>query len=350
MRNFNLPLALAGAFAASLLLAAPAAADDPFTVGPIHVDASAQSASVAQGAAVAQGRPKAWGMLYRRITQQKDWGHQPNLDDAGLQRIIRTFTVKNEKRSTTRYVADVFYTFSPEGVAKVMQGAGVAFTQVAVVGQKRVLLLPFSPNYSRANAWAVALSTPRNPPTAVPLSLPSIGEEFTTFNFDSVNWNDVAGTAARLHATEAVAVMVTPQAGHLTITLKRFGQGELPQKISFDVPQAPGGVAPSYPSASDAALKAIDEMWKHPPDVGPAGRLVADVHIASLAQWGSLQTQMATVPNVSSVTVVAMDIGEAKISLAYIGTTDQLKDALGQQGIALVNRGGEWTLSNAGTP
>ena len=36
-----------------------------------------------------------------------------------LQRIIRTFTVKNEKRSTTRYVADVTYTFSPEGVGRV---------------------------------------------------------------------------------------------------------------------------------------------------------------------------------------------------------------------------------------
>lgn len=348
MKYFNLPLALAGAFAAALTLAVPAGADDLFTVGPIHVDASAQSALVAQGAAVAQGRPKAWSTLYRRIVKQQDWGRQPRLDDAALQRIIRTFTVKNERRSTTRYVADVTYTFSPEGVARVMQGVGVSFTQVA--GQKRILLLPFSPGYSRTSAWAAALSAPRATPGAMPLSLPSVGDDFAGFTFDSVNWNDVAAAAGRVHATEAVAVMVAPGSGRLTITLKRLGQGQLSAKTNFDVPLVPSGAPATYPSASDAALRGIEEMWKHPPDAGQAGHLTADVRIASLAQWASLQNQMATVPNVSAVSVIAMDIGEAKISLAYIGTTDQLKDALGAQGIALTNHGGEWTLSSAGTP
>src|SRR6185312_12879678 len=107
MQRFVSPLALALAFAAAWVL--PASADDPYSVGGIHVDASAQSASAAQLAAMAQGRPRAWTVLFKRVAKQQDWGRMPHLDDASLQRIIKTFTVKNEKRSTTRYVADVTY-------------------------------------------------------------------------------------------------------------------------------------------------------------------------------------------------------------------------------------------------
>jgi hypothetical protein len=117
-----------------------------------------------------QGRPKAWSILYKRITKQQDWGRQPTLDDASLQRIIRTFTVKNERRSTTRYVADVTYTFSPEGVARVLQGGGIALTQ----GQaKRILLVPFSPNYSGGSMWTAAFSGMRYAGSSVPFALPS---------------------------------------------------------------------------------------------------------------------------------------------------------------------------------
>ena len=48
--------------------------------------------------------------------------------------------MKNEKRSTTRYVADVSYTFSPEGVSKVLGGVGIAFAQTQ---PKRILLVPY---------------------------------------------------------------------------------------------------------------------------------------------------------------------------------------------------------------
>jgi len=100
MRRFIPPLAFALALAVMPLWSNAFAAGDIFSVGGIHVDASGPSASVAQLSAMAQGRPKAWTILYKRITKQQDWGRQPKLDDASLQRIIRSFTVKNEKRVT----------------------------------------------------------------------------------------------------------------------------------------------------------------------------------------------------------------------------------------------------------
>jgi hypothetical protein len=63
-----------------------------------------------------------------------------------------------------------------------------------------------------------------------------------------------------------------------------------------------------------------------------------------------MQSAMASVPNVSGVAVQAMDIGEARITLTYLGSTDQLREALSAQGISLTSHGGEWTLSTSGTP
>jgi hypothetical protein len=145
--------------------------------------------------------------------------------------------------------------------------------------------------------------------------------------------------------------MVAPGPGHLTVTLKRVGAGQLPSKSSIDVPLLPGGAAGTYSSAADATVRAIEDLWKaHPTEFSQSGHLTADVRISSLADWGALQAQMATVPNVSSVNVIAMDIGEARVSIAYLGSTEQLKDALSAQGVSLTNNGGEWSLSGSGTP
>jgi hypothetical protein len=336
-------LAFALAFAA-----APALADDMFTVGGIHVDASAASASTAQLAAIAQGRPKAWDILYRRLVHQQDWGKEPKLDDASLQRIIRSFLVKNERRSTTRYVGDVTYEFSPEGVQRVLGGVNIAFAQSQ---PKRILLVPFAPGYSRNSSWTFAFTSPRFTSTAVPFALPA-GDAFEGVGFDTANWNDLSGAAARVHATEAVLVQATANGKTLTLTFRRLGAGELPTKTSIDVPMLPGGAASTYSNAADAAVKQIEEIWKQhsAADVSGTGHLTADVRIASLTQWTSLQNQMAAVPNVSGIAVQAMDIGEVRITLAYLGTTDQLKDALAAQGISLVRNGSEWSLSGTEKP
>jgi hypothetical protein len=98
-------------------------------------------------------------------------------------------------------------------------------------------------------------------------------------------------------------------------------------------------------------------MWKtHAAvDFGQKCKLVVDVRVGSLAQFAGLQSALAGVPNVAGVSVVAMDIGDARLSLSYLGTIDQLREALAQASLVLVNRDGAWQLSqgagaNAGAP
>ena len=134
------------AFALLLVPAAfrPAAAQENslFTVSNVHVDASGSSTTEALNAAIAQGRARAFQILYRRLTRQADWPRQPPLDSAALLRLGRGYNIANERRSTTRYVADVTYIFNPEGVTRLLRASQIAYSQAPV---RRILVIPMSP-------------------------------------------------------------------------------------------------------------------------------------------------------------------------------------------------------------
>ena len=160
------------ALALALAFAAPVRADDLYTVTGVHVDASAASSAEALNLAIAQGRPKAWQTLYRRLTRQQDWGRQPALDTPALVRLSRGYVPSNERRSTTRYVADVTYEFNPDAVARILRDANIPFTQTVV---RRILLVPMSPTYNNG-PWAQALASPMLHASLVPFALPTAAD------------------------------------------------------------------------------------------------------------------------------------------------------------------------------
>jgi hypothetical protein len=320
------------------------AAEDLYTVSGIHVDATAASSTEAFNAAIAQGRVKAFQILFRRLTRQQDWGRQPAMDTAALTRASRSFTVSNERRSTTRYVADVSYIFSPDAVARLLRAASIAYSQ----GQaKRILVIPMSPVPAHG-PWAQALSAPSLQGSLVPYTVADAADlaQLQGLNFDTADWGDVAAAASSIHASEAALLQAVYADGHLTVNIRRVGLGETPAKSSIEVPMT-GTLGTTYPVAAQAAVSALEDMWKSRSaiDYSQRGRLVADVRIPSLVQWGAIQSQLAAVPNVSSVTVVAMDIGYALLQIAYTGTPDQLRDALGGAGLSLTSRGTQWLLA-----
>jgi hypothetical protein len=324
----------------ALLFSASARADDLYTVSGVHVDASGASSSEALNVAIAQGRPKAWQILYRRLTRQQDWTRQPNLDAPALVRLSRGYTPANERRSTTRYVADVTYIFNPDAVARTLRDANIAFTQTVV---RRILLVPMSPGYN-TGPWTQAFTAAHD--SFVPFSLPAPGDELGQLNFDTAGWNDVAPVAARIKATEAALVQAVYTNGKVTVNIRRLGQGAPPSKTSVDVPMLQT-LSTTYPAAAQAAIAAMDDMWKSRSAVNPnaRGTLTADVKVASLNQWGAIQAALAGTENVTNVQVVAMNLGYARLSIAYMGSTAQLRDSLNEKGLALSGRGDQWTLA-----
>jgi hypothetical protein len=335
--------------AITLLAAVPAGAQtraDLYTVSDIHVDVTAKSSTEAFTTAIAEGRPRAFQTLYRRLTAQRDWGRQPNLDAAALLRLSRGYNVANERRSTTRYVADVSYVFNPDAVNRLLRSSNIAFAQG---NAPRILVVPMAPNVS-GGGWAQALASPSvQQNNLVPFALPPADDlrAMAGLNFEGAGWNDVAAAAGRARADAVALVQAIPSPGKVTVNVRRLAMGQAASRASIDV--ATPQVATAYSSAALAAANVIDDLWKSRTVIDPnqRGRLTADMRIASLAQWNEAQTALAGVSQVTGVTLVAMDTGYVRMQINYMGTPDQLREALGAARLSLTSRGGQWLLASA---
>ena len=211
--------------------AVPAAAQDPlYTVANVPVDAGGASSTEALNAAINQGRGRAFQILFRRLTRQADWSRQPPLDAAGLQRLSRGYTIANERRSTTRYVADVTYMFNPNAVGQVLRAANIAFARTAA---RPILVIPMSPNVGRG-PWASALTAPGVQGSTVPFTVSGADSdaELAGLNFEAASYSDVAAVAARYKVTEVALVQAVYANGKMTVNIRRLGLGETPARAS----------------------------------------------------------------------------------------------------------------------
>lgn len=347
MIRFAFPVFLALAF--GLAVPTVRAADEPYTVSGVVVDATAASATEAQTIAINSGRARAWTTLYRRLTKAQDWPRQPTLDDVTLQRLVRNYLPKNERRSTTRYVASMTYAFNPDSVRRILRQNDIAYADVQA---RPILVVPLAAGYQPHGAWTAAWANPRYSAGGIPLILPH-GDALDVsalgpLNFATSAWEDVEPAASRVHAQEAFLALAQPANGQIVVKLKRLGAGNspsIPDVITSIPPKTPP--AKAYAMAADNVANAIIDAWKARAaiDFGKRSKLVAEVRIDSLGGWSTMMQKLATAPNITDVAVVAMNIGEAKIAISYVGTTDQLLQSLSQYGFDLSNESGSWWLS-----
>ena len=344
---------LTACIAAGLVLffAGSAAADDPYTVSGIKVDASAPSTVDAQTKAINSGRERAWQTLYRRLTKQQDWTHQPAVDPATLQRLVRSYSVHDARSSTTRFVASMTYVFNANAVRRILQQANIAYSDTVA---RPLLVIPLGPGWYPSSPWTQAWKDPHFARGAVALVLPLNdaidAPALAQLHFESASWQDIEPLASRIHAPEAYLALVIPQRAQMIVKIKRLGPGSSPT-----IPDVPVSVAPKTPSAkafgsvADAAASAIIDAWKGRSvvDFSRKSRLIASLHVDSLQQWSEALQKLEGVSTISDVSVVAMDIGEARIAISYVGSEDQLTEQLGHAGLALANAGGEWWLSRS---
>jgi len=126
----------------------------------------------------------------------------------------------------------------------------------------------------------------------------------------------------------------------------------MPTKVSYDVPLVQNSVALTYAAAADQAVHGIEDLWrqKAPLDLSTKNTLVADIRVSSPGQWSTILNAMGLVATVRDVSIVAMDIGMMRVSVSYLGTPDQLHDALAPVGVALTKEESGWTIAYAPPP
>lgn len=302
---------------------------DIYAISAHRIDATAGSVILARDAAMAQGRADAWTKLYRRLTASSLWDRQPQLSDAQLLRLVRNFEVSGERRSTTRYLADVTYRFNPAAVRLVLRQANIPYTDLRA---KPALVVPLidGKGFVPGNPWTTVWSEPSFREGLAPL-VPADARDAQFLSRPDLMQLDWAGFQPLLDGRDAdrVILAIASEDGNTLQVIEISEAGRDPSAFGFAMSDA---MANAIVAADTAA-----ENWKqrNALDFGTRGRLTADVRFNSLAEWTRLRSQLRGVRAVTGLDVVGLSFNEAEISVAYFGRLEQFKDLLARQNLEL---------------
>jgi hypothetical protein len=293
---------------------------------------------------MAQGRPIAWQRIYRRLTPSAQWARQPRLSDAQLFRLIRSFEVSGERRSTTRYLADVTYHFNPLAVRQLLRQSGVAFTETR---SRPALVIPTVADglFDPSSEWAMAWGDASYRQGLVPMILPDADAEneevLGRTDLAQADWASLTPIARRYGASLVVLAIAGPD-GRSVRAIEISPAGRTPSSFAF--------AQPNFSALADAVTEKVAETWKGRSSVDYAtrARLVTDVQFNSLEEWSRIRTQLGAVRAISDFEVLGLARNEAEIDLGYFGRVEQLRDAMAQQNLSLVPGPEGFTLQLSG--
>ena len=299
-----------------------------YAVAGIEVDATAGSATAARDIALANGRPVAWERLYRRITPPTEWDLQPAADGALLERLILSMQIADERRSTTRYLAEVTYNFNPIQVQQLLRVNGIRFAEAQA---RPVLVVPIVNGvYDPQSEWARSWAQPSIAQGLVPVILP-FGDAadqpvLGQAGLATISWDALQPLAQRYDVEEIVIARATPDgnAAQLNIVTE---QGRLVETVAY--------AGSNFATTADSAAQLLAQDWKETAavDYSRRSQIIADVTFNAPQDWAAIRQRLAGVHTVAGVNVLGISINEARVALSYFGQADQLRSAMAQQNL-----------------
>jgi Uncharacterized protein conserved in bacteria (DUF2066) len=347
-----------------VLSCAPAGADqpnDPFSA-TVKVDATADSAAAARTIARTNGQRAALMKVIERLTGSTDESRLPKLVDQQITDMVDNFEVADEKMSPVRYLADYTFNFRPSKVRQLLRGAGIAFSEhpgrpVVVVPVYRdgdTTVLWDDPNPWR-EAWGQVPAA--TGPTRLNLPFGGVGD-LTAIDADQARAGDaqaLTDIAQRNGGNQALVAAATArrQDGKLTgvdLTLTRYRAGQLIDSRTDSVTANPGEDEADL--LKRAVTVATNDIEHGPPSnsTAPSGSEVsldAVVPISSLGDWVEMRQRLAAVPSIHRVDLLSLNQQQARITIRYVGSPDQLKLDLAEADIALGGADPDWRLRPA---
>ena len=231
---------------------------------------------------MAQGRHDAWSKLFRRLTPTVNWRKEPALDEKTLERLIRATEVANERRNTTRYVADVAFHFNANAVRNLLRRSTITYTETRSPPALVIPLTSGTPGYDPASAWATAWKDASLQEGLVPFVTPDMGEADSDLldrpDLAQLDWATMAPLVRRYNAGAVIIATASEDARTVQmIEVSPAGR----TVASFAYAQS------TFPADAGAVAEKAEDAWKtrNAVDYAVRGHFVADVEFGSLDDW-----------------------------------------------------------------
>lgn len=332
--------------------AANAATQELFTARDVKVDVTADNALQARDRALLEAQAKGLQKVLRDLAPAG--AAVPEVPAEQAQNYVLSLQIKDEKRSTVRYIATLDIMYNPPAVRSLLRQSGVTVNETP---RTPVLMLPLW----QASAGAPpALWEDPNPwretwqrrgsgglvPTTTPLGDLGDLQAISADEAAAEQSEAVRRILQRYDMTEAViahAVQTTPDA--LQIDLARFRLAGEPAQTALTVTRNPDEAPEAFLArAADEVAARLRDDWRAATAAVSASQAPSQATVlvptGSLDAWLTVRERLSQVPLVRGIDVQALSRSQAQILLGYVGAPEQLALTLAQYGLELSDLGG----------
>ena len=333
---------------------------DVFEVRNVVVDVTDESASSARKKALTLASSIAFQRLLERLTLIEDRERLPQLDQDEISSFVNSFDVADEKTASKRYLAKLSYKFKRTDVRNLLKDFNLQFAETL---SKPVLVLPV---YQAAgtialwddpNPWRVAWAGAAEFVGMVPLVRPAwdladvglIGPE-QAIQGDRQRLQAIADrydTGAVIVAYAKLRLDAAVARQRLEVFVTRYGND--PEQISDELAyhQNEGEQMPAFLGRAAVAVgEHIENTWKHE-NLLKLNRMniaAVAVPITGIQDWLLIQERLKVVALIRKSDLVLLSLDEARINVHYVGEPEQLRVALGQADLTMIQEEGEWVI------
>ena len=338
-----------------------ARAEDPFTVTGVAIDATAGNALQAQTLAMQQGQRDAAQRLIERLTLAEDRIGTPldmsaglQLDDAIVAELISGLQIRDEQRSSTRYLAVLDVGFDRRSVGRVMAAYGVPYVESP---SRPALVLPVYESETgfllwESNPWRAAWREQDFSHALTPMAMPDPATtgpaDITARQALELDETALRGLASRF-GTSRIVVLRAGERGDT----RRFG-GYLvgfaaDGSMSVDT-WGPQSVYGNWREAARAFVRDREIAWKETSIVRDTEttQMRVTVMYSGLPEWRRLQSALSRASLVTEAQLDALSRDGARMTVNYRGEFTQLVAELAERGATLEEHPGlGWVVLSA---
>jgi Uncharacterized protein conserved in bacteria (DUF2066) len=313
--------------------------DNPYAVAGVRVDETAANSAAAQQQGFASAQRLGFERLVRRITLPDDLARlgPPPLDPAGLERIVLSVDVEQERRSGTRYVGRLTVRYDPVGVRSMLRAAGYTVLDTRTAP---ILIVPTASSAvppETAAAWRAAWEEGGFSQELAPLIVapPSLG--------GAPDWAAARSAAEGAAAGAAIYAALRVQPGAVAANLTEVGpdgvrreRGEVAARISGE---GDAGLRAAMADLAEQVNGRVQNEWKARVATGSGqrARVSASALYASQRQWQLIKEGLegAAATLISEIRIEAVGREGALVSFSFVGDRAQLAAELQRRGVSL---------------
>ena len=338
------------------------ASDEVFTVGNYPVDAEAANAVAAKERALADGQEAAFRSLLKRLVPVTEYDRIRRLSTMKSSGFLEGVSVRSERNSRTRYIANLDFSFRADSVRGILQQEGIPFVEEQA---REIIIVPIVLNAEGAvetgaagRAWTRAwsgLDTERSlAPFAMQAAKPVINAETIKGAIAGSGGLDQRALAEAYGSPYVLLAIAEPDKAASRLHVSFVGVdavGGLNLRRSYRV--FDNDVAYAMDFAAVVGLGVLEGRWKAvkaPPSAGssyaPAyssayagggAQVALRAQYRSLGEWSEMRRQLLALPGVEDVRIEAESARGADLTLRYPGGANELSAALYSRGLALEN-------------